>query len=116
MSPAPRRKGGLQVDPAVADFGRPAVQNRAAASSRQRAEAERERLKIDLPASVKETLAAKAKSLDTSQSQLAGWLIAYALDRAGADPELAAMLEGARVSARSLNFRWNLEIPEEWQK
>jgi hypothetical protein len=71
---------------------------------------------LDVPPTVKAALAERAHQLDTSESQLAAWLLAYALDRAQADPELAAMLDASCVTARALKFPWNLEIPETWTK
>ncbi len=108
------RVGGMRIDPGVAEWQRGAATNVAALSHKQRCDRERVRVKTDLPIEVKEKLAKRAVEHDTSESQLAAFLLAWALHELDEDDALQQALEQSKRSARALRFRWNLEIPEEF--
>ena len=107
------RVGGLGIDPRVAEWRQGAVTNVAALNRKQRQDRARVRIKIDLAAEVKQALVQRAAEIDTSQSQLAAFLLAWALRELASDEALQQAIEGSKWTARSLHFRWNLEIPEE---
>ena len=97
--------GGVRVDPAVAPSQQSAATNVAALSRKQLADRARVRVKADLPVEVKQAVAAEAARLETSESQVVAFLLAWALHelRAG-NAELVEALETARVYARALRF------------
>lgn len=113
MADKPSRVGGVRVDPAVAAFQRSAATNVSALSRKQLADRARVRVKADLPVEVKQAVAAEAARLETSESQVVAFLLAWALHelRAG-NPELAEALETARVYSRALRFLYDLPIPD----
>jgi len=107
------RVGGVRVDPAVAAFQRGAATNVAALSRKQVADRARVRVKADLPVEVKQAVAAEAERLETSESQVVAFLLAWALhELRTANPDLAEALETARIYSRALRFLYNYEIPD----
>ena len=113
MAGKPTRVGGMRVDPAVAAFQRGAATNMAALSRKQLADRARVRVKADLPVAVKQAVAAEAARLETSESQVVAFLLAWALYELHAgNPELVDALETARVYSRALRFLYDLPIPD----
>ncbi len=113
MADKPSRVGGVRVDPAVAAFQQSAATNVAALSRKQLADRARVRVKADLPVEVKQVVAAEAERLETSESQVVAFLLAWALHELHAgNPELVKALETARVYARALRFLYDLQIPD----
>lgn len=113
MADKPMRVGGVRVDPAVEAFQRGAATNMAALSRKQLADRARVRVKADLPVEVKQAVAAEAERLETSESQVVAFLLAWALHELHAgNAELVKALETARVYSRALRFLFNYEIPD----
>ena len=113
MADKPTRVGGVRIDPAVEAFQRGAATNVAALSRKQLADRARVRVKADLPAEVKQAVAAEAERLETSESQVVAFLLAWALHelRTG-NTDLVEALETARVYSRALRFLYDLQIPD----
>ena len=117
MTPTPKgeRKGGLKVDPAVADWQKTAAPNVAADTKKQGRDRERVRVKADMPVELKEAVSREADRLETSDSQLVAFLVAWGLkELAAGDRDLVKALEGGRVWAKALRFRYDLTIPDDW--
>jgi hypothetical protein len=115
-----QRVGGLAtqtIDPAVVQWVVAAAENKAALSKKQRQDRQRVRVKYDLPPWLKQSIEALANDdqFDTSASQAAAFLLAYGVHRLRCgDQELRNALMAAKEPARTLQFSWNLVIPEEW--
>lgn len=113
------RKGGIKragVDPMVEAWQKKAAENTAALSQRQRSDRNRVRVKYDMPESLKETVTAIGDRWDTSASQAAQMLLAWAVIQlaAGRAPELLEAVEAGREVSRTPRFEWNIEIPDAW--
>ena len=117
MTPKRERRGGLRVDPAVAEWQRTAAENVAALSRKQRRDRRRVRVRLDMPPGLKERIEAAAQAEGTSVSQLGAfllnWLMAHYEDpESEIGGELRARVEGARAPSRSMKIEWNLEFEE----
>lgn len=112
------RVGGLgkvQVDPAVASMLREAEINRAALTKKQRADRKRIRVIYDLTPELKAAIEAEAKRQGTSASQLAAFLLAFAVREARAgNEEISTALRDGKTPSRTMKFEWNLDAPEGW--
>ena len=109
------RKGGLRVDPAVAEWQQGAATNVAALTKKERRDRERVRVKADLPVEVKTAVERVAGEVETSESQIVAFLVAWGLKRLrDGDRELVAALEGAKTWAKALRFKHDLSIPNNW--
>jgi hypothetical protein len=108
MPEQPVKKGGLSgFDPAVIDFKKKAAQNkRVVLSAKQVRDRARARVKYDLPPQIKAAVEQAAALRGTSASQMAGWLLLYAL--------LYCPTHAPRKPSHSPFFDWNLELPEDW--
>jgi hypothetical protein len=107
------RKGGLRVDPAVQEWQEKAVTNVAALTRKQRYDRARVRVKLDVPAEVKAALEEHAGELETSGSQLAAFLLAWAMaELREGNRELAEAIERSKVWARALRFKFDLDPSE----
>jgi len=108
------RIGGLSVDPAVTEWQRDAALNMAALSKREAAEAQRIRVRYDVPIWLKETVEEIASENGTSASGMGAFLLAWGLMiyRQG-DEELLAVLQEGMESSRSMRIKWNLRIPRQ---
>lgn len=116
---AKQRIGGLngngRVDPAVADWMRTAAVNHAALTRKQRKDRRRCRLLLDVPEALKEAAKREADNQDSSVSQVVAFLLAFALaELRGGNRALTDAMYEAKRPARTLQFSWELEIPEEW--
>lgn len=114
------RVGGLkktQLDPAVASMLKDASINKAALTSAQKKDRKRIRVKYDLSPELKGIIEREAKRISTSASQLAAFLLEFAVTeyRAGNDEIKSALMEGKTPSA-TMKFEWNLEAPESWRR
>lgn len=115
MTTKAKRQGGLQIDPAVAQWQEEAAQNLAALSKKQRRDRDRVRVKYDVLPEMKTAIEAEAKQIDTSASQFAAFLLAWALrEYAAGNVDLRQGLRDAKMTARTLKFAYNLTIPEGW--
>lgn len=117
-----KRIGGLnggngRLDPAVADWVTTAAINHAALTRKQRKDRRRCRLLLDVPEALKEAVRREADNQDSSISQVAAFLLAFALaELRGGNRALADAMYGAKCPSRTLQFSWELEIPEEWAR
>jgi len=107
--------GGLRVDPAVQDWQRSAATNRAALTKKQRKDRERVRVKYDVPAELKQRIEDAAASERTSSSQLAAFLLQWAMEQyedqdSATGAALREMVFDAKEMSRSLRFEWNLNM------
>lgn len=115
MTTKGERKGGLRVDPAVAEWQQGAATNVAALTKKERRDRQRVRVKADLPVEVKTAVELVAGEAETSESQLVAFLVAWGLKRLrDGDRELVAALEGAKTWAKALRFKHDLTIPDDW--
>jgi len=107
-----KRVGGLVVDPEVADWQRTAAENTAALTKKQRKERARMTAKYDMPRWLKMAVEEAAIECETSASQMAAFLIAWALRLyRRRDVELVDAIWTNRSQARTLRFESNLRIP-----
>lgn len=110
------RKGGLAggLDPAVVAWQRAGATNEAALTRRQKYDRARVRVRLDVPEAVAEGLEGEAASLETSQSQLGAFLLAWGLYRLhSGDRELAEVLRASRTWSRAINVKYDFPVPEE---
>lgn len=116
---AHQRVGGLakaNVDPAVADWLKDAQTNRAALTKKQKADRKRVRVKYDLSPELKSVIEREAKRIGTSASQLAAFLLEFAMKEArGGNAEIKAALADGRTPSATMKFEWNLDAPKSWR-
>ena len=116
-----KRVGGFgmkgSADPeALAQLRDSAVPNLAAMTAKQKRDRKRKRVMYDIDPVIKGVVQHLARREDTSASQLAEMLVAYALRaylRGDAELQDALAIE-TRSQSKTLRFSWNLTIPEEW--
>jgi len=102
------RVGGLGIDPGVKDWYKDRKQLRDRA---------RVRVKYDLPPSLKKAIEDEAAGWETSASQFAAFLLAWAMHEYHAKNEgLRQAIRKAQTPAKALRFVNDLEIPDEWGK
>lgn len=98
-------------DPDTTAWLRSAQRNRAARTPKQQADAERIRVRVDLPPEIKDALAWAAKASYTSASQLAAFLLARELILFYSnDTDLDEALDAASKPARSINHMVDLDL------
>ncbi len=112
------RVGGLKkanIDPAVADWLKDAQTNKAALTKKQKSDRKRVRVIYDLSPDLKQAIEVEAKRQGTSASQLAAFLLAYAVKgvRSG-NAEIKAALGEGKSPSRTMKFDFNLDAPESW--
>ena len=114
------RVGGLskvagRVDPAVADWLKDAQTNKAALTKKQKRDMQRLHVMYDLKPETKSAIVEAAKHQGTSASQMAAFLLEFAVKelRVG-NEELKAALANGRSPSRTMKFEWNLDAPEDW--
>lgn len=109
-----KRRGGIQIDPAVRAFQKQAATNHAALTRAQRQERKRVRLNLDVPAAVKAALkkVSDFEHEDTSMAQAAAVLLVWGLQAYLAQEPAARALFDKRTPARTPRFAWNIEISE----
>ncbi len=108
-----QRAGGLKLDPAVAAWQKQAATNTAALTKKQRADRVRVRVKYDLDPKLKAIIEAEAKRIHTSASQMAAFLLAYAIRHID-DPDLVHWLKEGLSPSNTMRFEFNLDAPEIW--
>ena len=106
------RVGGLsRVDPRVKRMLDRSAPNRAARTSKQKRDAKRVRVRVDVPGRVKVLLARAAGERHTSSSQMGAFLLAWALVlRLGGDEEMEAYLGDHCVTSRSIKVAVDLDL------
>ena len=118
-----RRKSAAQpaADPENAQWLQDAATNVAALTAKQRYELKRVRGRYDLHAQeIDQALAKIAERFHTSKSQVASFLLAFAVtayieDVAGdGDLGLWELIADAKTPARTLQYEWSLELPYDW--
>lgn len=117
---AQQRVGGLakaNVDPAVADWLKDAQTNKAALTKKQKRDGKRIRVIYDLTPELKAAIETEAKRQGTSASQLAAFLLTYAVRAAkSGNDEIKAALRDGKTASRTMKFEWNLDAPENWSE
>jgi len=109
-----QRAGGLKLDPAVAAWQKQAATNTAALTKKQRADRVRVRVKYDLDQKLKDVIEAEAKKADTSASQMAAFLLSYAVYQLKHDPSIRAAISESTSPSSTMRFGFNLDAPENW--
>jgi hypothetical protein len=115
MAAKGERKGGVHIDPAVAQWQATAATNLAALTAKQRKDRARVRVKYDLDPALKAAVDAGAKAEGTSASQLAAFLLSWAMREYHAgNAELRSALEDGKSDARTPRVASNLDAPSRW--
>lgn len=111
--PKPERKGGLKrIDPDVSAWQAAASKNDKALTGRQKYDRGRIRVRLDVPEAVAQGLEREASALETSQTQLGAFLLAWALyELHSGNVELAQALEAGRTWSKAINVKHDLVIP-----
>lgn len=108
------RKGGLQrLDPGVVAWQAEAARNKMARTQKQKRDAARVRVKMDVPLYVKEALAVVAAEEGTSSSQLCGYLLAWVLVLYRTKPRVREAIQLAKEVSRTPRNDFDLVIPVE---
>lgn len=109
------RKGGLSgdLDPDVAALIKGATRNLAARTQKEEYDANRVRLKLDIPAWLKDALAAAAAEQDTSMNQLASYFLACSLMLLHTRDEIQAALNDAKRPSQALRINFDVVIPDD---
>ena len=110
------RRPGLRVDPAIDELLATSVENRAALSTKQKRDRSRTKATYDLDPTLQQAIAATAKELDTSSSQVVAMFLAYGL--AAYTRQETGLMDGLAVRwpARTPRFSWNLRLPDDWRQ
>lgn len=109
------RKGGIGIDPATAAWQETAAPNLAAMSAKQRKDRERVRVKYDLDPALKAAIETAGRAEGTSASQLAAFLLAWAMKEYHAgNAELRSALDAGKADARTPRVAYNLDTPSRW--
>ena len=123
--PTAKRKGGLgvgssenpEVNPAVLDWVKSSTPSTPTVTNKRRKDQARVRVKYDMPEELKRAIEEEAalEGIDTSASQFAAFLLAWAMKeyRAG-NAEIHETIKNSLTLARSLRFTSNLDIPDAW--
>jgi len=115
MAAKGERKGGVGIDPAVAQWQAEAATNLAALTAKQRKDRQRVRVKYDLDPAQKAAVETAARTEETSASQLAAFLLAFALREYHAgNAELRSALDAGKTPSRTPHFARNLDAPSAW--
>lgn len=104
--------GGLQLDPIAAEqYRRSATTNRAALTDKQKSDRKRTSLRVDCPRWLKDLVADRAAAEDVSISQMAAFLLAWALDQhARGNTDLVEQIADNKTLTRSLNAKYALSL------
>lgn len=102
------------ADPAtLAALGKDAVTNRAALTSKQQRDTKRVRVRLDVPQTIKDTLATVAASEQTSTSQLGAFLLAWSLTLyLESDKKLCNLLQASTYFSRSPRIALSIDLTE----
>jgi hypothetical protein len=99
------------TDPRVKRLLEGAASNLAARTSKQRRDAERVRVKLDVPETVKAMLAETAGEINTSSSQLGAFLLAWGLVLClTGDEEMAEYLGDHCLASRALRVAVDVDL------
>jgi len=113
MTKRGKREGGLQVDPDLEEQRKRAVPNRAAGTWRQRYDADRVRVRVDVPEWVKEALAELADEYGTSATQLGAFALAWwLLEHERGNEDLRAVLASSLELSRALRVSRDVSLEE----
>lgn len=105
----------MAIDPAVASMLKGASINTAALTKKQKRDKRRVRVIYDLMPELKAAIEAEAKRQATSASQLAAFLLTYAVKEAkSGNAEISAALTDGKSPSATMRFDWNLDAPESW--
>jgi len=111
---ARQRVGGLRADPEVLAWQEQAATNIGALTKKQRQDRKRVRVKYDVSAQLKDRVEAAAKAEGTSASQLAGFLLEWAMthwedEESEIGRVLRDLVDEAKIPSRSMRIEWNLQ-------
>lgn len=109
------RRGGLsgRLDPEVEKFRDKAARNLATRTKKEEYDANRVRLKLDIPAWLKAALKAEAKRQDTSMNQLASYLLAGGLFLLNTTEHIQLALDKAKRPSQALRINFDVEISDD---
>jgi len=103
------------ADPENEDWAKDAATNTAALTAKQRYDLKRVRAYYDLHAQeIDDAVAAISADLHTSKSQVASFLLAYALTEFCASARLWEAMVDHKSPARTLRYEWDLDIDRDW--
>lgn len=112
---AERQQTAVQTDPENDNWTKDAADNPATLTAKQRYERRRIQRHYDLHlAEIDDAIAQIADRLGTSKSQVASWLLAYALSAYIDDAGLDDQMVDQRKPARTLQYEWELTLPRRW--
>ena len=113
---AERQQTAVEVDPENTEWTDTAAENTAALTAKQRYERKRIQRHYDLhTADIDDAIAQIAAQHHTSKSQVASWLLAYALTRYLDDANgLWETLVDGKKPAQTLQYEWALTLPRRW--
>ncbi len=115
MTPTFQRAGGLKLDPAVAAWQKQAATNTAAMTKKQKREMRRLHVMYDLKPDTKQAIVEAAKRQGTSASQMAAFLLEFAIKELRLEnDEIKMALANGRSPSRTMKFEWNIDAPEDW--
>jgi len=114
MTKRGERKGGLdKADPAVQKQVEGAMPNRAAQTWRQRYDADRVRVRLDVPGWLKGRLGELADEYGTSASQLGAFALAWwLLEHERGDEDLQEVLASSLELSRALRISRDVSLEE----
>ncbi|HUX76965.1 MAG TPA: hypothetical protein VMY40_10040 [Anaerolineae bacterium] len=113
MTKRGERKGGLQVDLDVERQLEQAVPNRAAQTWRQRYDADRVRVRVDVPEWVKGRLGELADHYGTSATQLGAFALAWwVLEHERGNEDLREVLADSLEVSRALRISRDVSLEE----
>jgi len=113
MTKRGERKGGLQVDPDLEEQRKRAVPNRAAGTWRQRYDADRVRVRVDVPEWVKGRLGELADEYGTSATQLGAFALAWwLLEHERGNEDLREVLANSLELSRALRISRDVSLEE----
>lgn len=106
-----RKTSKPQTDPAVADWISNAATNKAARTNKQKLDANRVRIRLDVPERLKQLLAQAAEMQNTSTTQLGAFLLCSALIEYYSDePWLHEWLDNSQRTSRSIRHDVDLSL------
>jgi len=114
MAKRNKRVGGLnRADPDVQKQLEDAMPNRATQTWRQRYDADRVRIRIDVPGWLKEAMAELADRYGTSATQLGAFALAWwLLEHERGNEDLHQVLQGSLELSRALRIARNVSLEE----
>ena len=105
------RKGGLSADPGTLEWMQRAARNKASLTKKQLYDAERVRVRVDVPDWLKARLTEIAKENGTSVTQVSAWALAWwVMLYERSDPQLHEALAASYTISRSIKVNVDLSL------